>query len=101
MNYPSLQEEINTLKSCKKLTHCIAVSILFLVSAIAAVPIIFSIIKINEYGGYIIIGTGCVYLICVLVIIAKWHIVASEYNMRIKKKIDVIRPMNANPLFRV
>jgi hypothetical protein len=101
MNYPSLQEEINTLKSCKKLTHCIAISIIFLTSAVAAVPIIFSIIKINEYGGYIIIGTGCIYLICLLVIIAKWYIVVSEYNMRIKKKVELVRPVQANPLFRV
>jgi hypothetical protein len=101
MNYPSLQEEINTLKSCKKLTHCIAISIIFLSSAVAAVPIIFSIIKINEYGGYIIIGTGSIYLICLLVIIAKWYIVVSEYNMRIKKKVDLVRPVHTNPLFRV
>jgi hypothetical protein len=101
MNVSSLQEDINTLKSCKKLTHCIGISIISLTSTVAAVPIILSIIKIKEYGGYIIIGIGSIYLICILIIIAKWIIIVSEYNMRINKKINTMRHMRLNPIFQV
>ena len=35
------------------------------------------------------------------VIIAKWFIAISEYNMRINKKVGLIRPIYPNPMFRV
>ncbi len=109
MQHLQIENEINTLKWYKKLTHCIAISIIVLSSAVASIPIIFAIIKLNEYGGLIIIGTGCIYLICLLVIIAKWSIDISEYNMRINKtnaatterKVAFLRARYGQPLNRV
>lgn len=109
MQYLQAENEINTLKWYKKLTHCIAISIIVLTTAVAAIPILFSIIKINDYGGLIIIGTSCIYLICLLVIIAKWSIDISEYNMRINKtnvttterKVAFLRAKYRQPLNRV
>jgi hypothetical protein len=93
----SPQEQIDIYKYHIKLYNCIAASIIMLATCVAALPIIFAILKIDAYGGYIIIATAVVYLICILVVSAKWYITVSECKMKINKKMETIR----SPLYRV
>ncbi len=93
----SPQEEIDIIKYNIKLCHRIAISSVIIVSCIAAVPIIISIVKMDSYGGYIMIIASTLYLICLLVVIAKWFVTLSDYKMQIRNKMETIR----NPLYRV
>lgn len=95
----SIQAEIDMYKYHIKIYHCIAASVIMIATCVTTAPIIFAITKIDSYGGYIIIATVTLYLICLLIIIAKWFLTVSEYKMRIRKKMEMMSLRN--PLHRV
>lgn len=95
----SIQAEIDMYKYHIKIYHCIAVSVIVIATCVTIAPIIFAITKIDSYGGYVIIAAAALYLICILIIIAKWFLTVSEYKMRIHKKMDAMTLRN--PLHRV
>ncbi len=82
-----------------KICHCIAISIGVVITCIAALPIIFAIIKLDSYGAYIIVATTTLYLLCLMILIAKWFLTVSDYKMRIRKKTDAMALRN--PLHQV
>ena len=96
---PSIQEEIDMYKYHIKLSHCIATSVILITSCVAALPVIFAIIKIDSYGRYIIVGAVALYIICLLVIIAKWFLTVSEYKMKIRRKTETMTMRS--PIYRV